>query len=287
MVEYKCNSDGLRVRKVATSTGTTDYTLHGKNVVHLTNGTNSLHFYYDAQNRPAIVEFNWVPYAYVHNLQGDIIAIVDANGNKVVEYKYDAWGKPIAKTGSLASTLGTLNPFRYRGYVYDEETGLQYLRSRYFNSCALRFKNSDVTLSGASNHACHNLFSYCGNNPLNKYDPDGQEAITTTVGIWQGNRFFAALAAAFAEPTVVGEVLLGLMVLESIACAVPYNPDPDGRANQKKQGRENKSKSRKKENWKPRNNRRDGKPRKLPKHTPGKDHRKYFAPLTVPSIKDR
>ena len=57
----------------------------------------------------------------------------DANGNKVVEYKYDAWGKPISKTGSLASTLGTLNPFRYRGYVYDEETNLYYLRSRYYH----------------------------------------------------------------------------------------------------------------------------------------------------------
>ena len=85
------------MRKVATTTGVTDYTLHGKNVVHLTNGTNSLHFYYDAQNRPAVVEYNWVPYAYVHNLQGDIIAIVDSAGTKVVEYKYDAWGKPIAK----------------------------------------------------------------------------------------------------------------------------------------------------------------------------------------------
>ena len=123
-VSFTYNADGLRVRKVTTSTGVTDYTLHGKNVVHLTNGNNSLHFYYDAQNRPAVVEFNWVPYAYVHNLQGDIIAIVDSAGTKVVEYKYDAWGKPLSKTGSMASTLGTLNPFRYRGYVYDEETEL-------------------------------------------------------------------------------------------------------------------------------------------------------------------
>lgn len=58
------------------------------------------------------MKLNWVPYAYVHNLQGDIIAIVDGNGNKVVEYKYDAWGKPVAKTGTMANALGII-PFDF------------------------------------------------------------------------------------------------------------------------------------------------------------------------------
>ena len=66
-------------------------------------------------------------------LQGDVIALIDSNGKKVLEYKYDAWGRILSKTGTMASTLGTLNPFRYRGYVYDEETGLYYMRSRYYN----------------------------------------------------------------------------------------------------------------------------------------------------------
>ena len=76
----------------------------------MTNGSNALHFFYDAQNRPAIVVYNGTAYGYVHNLQGDIIAIVDSAGTKVVEYKYDAWGKPLSKTGSMASTLGKWNP---------------------------------------------------------------------------------------------------------------------------------------------------------------------------------
>ena len=59
-------------------------------------------------------------------LPGDIVAILDSNKNVVVSYIYDAWGRPISKTGSLASTLGTVQPFRYRGYVYDEETGMYY-----------------------------------------------------------------------------------------------------------------------------------------------------------------
>ena len=131
-VSFTYNEDGLRVQKVATSTGTTKYTLHCKNIVHLTNGSNSLHFFYDAQNKPAVVLFNGTAYAYLYNLQGDVISLVDANGSKVVEYKYDAWGTPLSKTGTLATTLGTLQPFRYRGYAYDEETCCYYLYNRYY-----------------------------------------------------------------------------------------------------------------------------------------------------------
>lgn len=71
--------------------------------------------------------FNSIAYAYMYNLQGDVTALVDLNGTKVVVYEYDAWGKPLSKTGSMAATLGTLNPFRYRGYIYDEKTGLYYI----------------------------------------------------------------------------------------------------------------------------------------------------------------
>ena len=61
----------------------------------------------------------------------------------MVSYTYDAWGKMISKTGTLATTLGTLQPFRYRGYIFDEETGLYYLRSRYYNPNLCRFINAD------------------------------------------------------------------------------------------------------------------------------------------------
>ena len=124
----------MRLQKTATgTTGVTKYSLHGKNIVRLTNGKNNLHFFYDARNKPAVVTFNGTAYAYLYHLQGDVIALIDSNGKKVVEYKYDAWGRILSKTGTMASTLGTLNPFRYRGYVCDEETGLYYLRSRYYN----------------------------------------------------------------------------------------------------------------------------------------------------------
>ncbi len=71
-----------------------DYILSGKNITHMTvtNGP-TLHFYYDAQDRPAQVNYNGTMYRYVHNLQDDIIAIVDGAGNTVVQYAYDAWGQ--------------------------------------------------------------------------------------------------------------------------------------------------------------------------------------------------
>ena len=76
----------------------------------------------DAQNKPAMVRFNESSYFYVYNLQGDVAALIDADSTRMVEYVYDALGYLTSKTGTMAATLGTVNPFRYRGYVYDEET---------------------------------------------------------------------------------------------------------------------------------------------------------------------
>ena len=163
--EFVYNADGLRVQKTVNGVAT-KYTLHGKNVVHMTSGADELHFFYDAQNRPAVVVYNGTAYAYVKSLQGDIVAILDENGNAVVSYGYDAWGAPLWCTGELAETLGKVQPFRYRGYVFDEETGLYYLRSRYYSSILSRFICSDTLIEA-------NTFAYCLNNPIIRVDEDG------------------------------------------------------------------------------------------------------------------
>ena len=173
--EFVYNADGLRVQKTVNGV-VTKYTLHGKNVVHMTSGTDELHFFYDAQNRPAVVVYNGVPYAYVKSLQGDVIAILDAAGNVVVSYVYDAWGAPIGKSGSMAETLGKVQPFRYRGYVYDEETGLYYLRSRYYNPEVSRFLNAD-------NYPVRNRFEYADNSPICNVDYFGNETASAIGGI--------------------------------------------------------------------------------------------------------
>jgi len=171
--EFVYNADGLRVQKTVNGVAT-KYTLHGKNVVHMTSGTDELHVFYDAQNRPAVVVYNGTAYAYVKSLQGDVVAILDENGNAVVSYGYDAWGAPLWCTGELAETLGKVQPFRYRGYVFDEETGLYYLRSRYYNPRWGRFVNADGAIIQK------NLFAYCSNGPIVGYDPSGFERVKLT-----------------------------------------------------------------------------------------------------------
>ena len=193
------NADGLRIRKTVGST-VTNYTLHGKNIVHMTQGSNTLHFWYDAQNRPAIVQFNGTKYGYIHNLQGDVIGLIDTSGNEVVKYVYDAWGKILSTTGSLASTLGSIQPFRYRSYVYDQETGLYYLRSRYYNSAWGRFANSDKYLNLKKEDEIEggaNLYCYCLNNFVNLMDNDGnlpQKGMVTAYGISSEADLLYALA---------------------------------------------------------------------------------------------
>ena len=106
-------------------------------------------------------------------MPSESVAILDENGNAVVSYGYDAWGAPLWCTGELAETLGKVQPFRYRGYVFDEETGLYYLRSRYYRAEWCRFLNADVLIEG-------NLYDYCLNNPIMQNDLMGLESERAT-----------------------------------------------------------------------------------------------------------
>ena len=82
--QFVYNENGLRIQKTVNGV-VTKYTLHGKNIVHMTQGGNELHFFYDAQNRPAVVVYNGTAYAYVKSLQGDIVAILDEDGNTATQ----------------------------------------------------------------------------------------------------------------------------------------------------------------------------------------------------------
>ena len=170
--QFAYDNNGMRIKKVVNGV-TTNYTLNGKNIIHMAQNGNDLHFFYDAQGKPAMVRFNGADYFYVYNLQGDVVALIDVGGMQVVEYMYDAWGAPCAKTGSMAATLGTVNPFRYRGYVYDEETGLYYLHSRYYNPNLKRFISPDSYVTTWQGVLSCNMYAYCQNCPDNYLDEDG------------------------------------------------------------------------------------------------------------------
>ena len=103
-------------------------------------------------------------------------------------YTYDAWGNILSVGGPMASTLGQENPLRYRGYVYDTETGLYYLQSRYYDPETGRFINADAFTSTGQGLTGNNMFAYCGNNPIMNIDYQGfyyacyEDRITTGHG---------------------------------------------------------------------------------------------------------
>ena len=143
---YTYDMNGLRTTKTVGGV-TTNYFYNNTVLMGLTSGSNTLLFSYDANGLVQAVNFNGTYYYYMRNGQGDIIKLVDADGTAVVKYGYDSWGKQLSCTSTLATTLGVLNPFRYRGYVYDEETQWYYLKSRYYDPETCRFISADVLLS--------------------------------------------------------------------------------------------------------------------------------------------
>jgi len=128
---------------------------------------------------PLSVVYNGATYYYILSLQGDVVAILDSSGVSVAEYAYDAWGRLLSTTGSMSGTLGLHNPLRYRGYVYDQETGLYYLQSRYYNPTICRFISADSIgfLGADGTPVSYNLFAYCSNNPVMYSDPAGTFAL--------------------------------------------------------------------------------------------------------------
>ena len=175
-IQMSYDSNGMRTQKTVNGVKTNYYYDSSNNLFALTQGNDTLFFYYDNSGEVMSVSCNGTMYYYIKDLQGDITEIVDKDGKAVAEYAYDAWGNMLTEyNGTL--TFEKLNPFRYRGYVYDEETGLYYLQSRYYDPLTGRFLNADVyadTQSGTP--LSTNMFAYCENNAINKSDDEGKDA---------------------------------------------------------------------------------------------------------------
>ena len=171
---FQYDANGQRVKKTVNGAATTYWRDTDGKIVRMQKGSDVLLFMYEGDGRRVGFLLNGVGYYYVYNAQGDVVGLIDKNGTQVVSYVYDAWGRAVSVTGSSAATAGALNPFRYRGYEYDTESGLYYLLSRYYDPMTMRFVNADNQVSTGSDMTGMNLFAYCGNNPINRCDPSGK-----------------------------------------------------------------------------------------------------------------
>ena len=171
-LSFVYNESGLRTSKTVNGV-THSYVWQGSKLAADITDAYALYFHYDSAGD--VIGFTRTAngtdteYFYVKNLQGDILKVITATGTEAATYTYDAWGKLLTSTGDLAD----INPLRYRGYFYDTETGLYYLKSRYYDPEVSRFINPDAFVSSGTSVASYNMMVYCDNNPINRIDPAG------------------------------------------------------------------------------------------------------------------
>ena len=215
---YEYDVNGQRTRKTNSDGGYTQYYIVDGLTVAEQRFTSTgaekytLRYLHDESNSPVGFGIQypggttWTNYYFAKNLQGDVIALYLWNGTStgtlVATYKYDPWGKPIgiynasgATISQTAANVAAYNPFRYRGYRYDADTGFYYLQSRYYDPAICRFINADAYNDTGNGILGYNMFAYCLNNPV-MYADDG--------GTWPSlSQVFAAVAVAAATVAVV------------------------------------------------------------------------------------
>ena len=174
-MEYEAG--GLRTKR-SSAEKTYNYIYNGNQLVRMTVGDDILDFTYDANGAPLTLIHNGTVYYYITNLQGDVISLETMDGMLGAHYYYDAWGKILACDGAVAE----LNPLRYRGYVYDQETGFYYLQSRYYDPIIARFVNADMYVSTGQGIVGNNMFTYCHNTPVSSFDNTGRTTVTISMG---------------------------------------------------------------------------------------------------------
>ena len=192
-VDFAYDSDGKRVKKTSGNTETKYYyngsTLSG--LVRTTTGNTgttkiTVQFVYDAEGKPFLLRLNGkTDYFYLYNGLGDVVGLIDSSNKVVVRYQYNSWGKVTSSEDTSGVSLATLNPFRYRKYVYDPETGLYCLGSRYYDPEVGRFVNADdtdVIFAKPQELGSKNLYAYCDNNPVAREDYAGEFPIPCIVG---------------------------------------------------------------------------------------------------------
>ena len=185
-ISYTYDMAGVRSSKTVNGTEYRFTTLSGLVTRQEWDG-NSIDFVYDENNQPLAMKYNNTLYYYILNVQGDVIALADQNGNLIAKYTYDPWGKLLKVTpngwleeqNAYYLKVAEANPLRYRGYYYDSETGFYYLQSRYYDPNIGRFINADSYAStDATGLLSTNMFAYCENDPVCKVDVSGEVTVS-------------------------------------------------------------------------------------------------------------
>ena len=185
---YTYDADGMRTKKQV-GNSVTEYIISGDGIAALKSGSYGVYFMRDENGVPYGLRYttsegnSFTDYYYQYNLQGDIVSILDSAGSTVAKYTYDPWGYIVSITdgegnniAGNANHIANINPLRYRGYMYDTETGLYYLQSRYYDPATGRFINADAPEMLGANETVlsYNLYAYCENNPVNMVDYTGE-----------------------------------------------------------------------------------------------------------------
>ena len=231
---FTYNDEGIRTSKTINGVVHT-YQLNGSQIVAESWGDKLIVYLYDASGAPIGMMYRTTSYAintfdvfwFEKNLQGDIIAVYNSSGTKIATYTYtDAWGNhSVSYSNGGGSTGAQYNPFRYRSYYYDTDLGLYYLQSRYYDAKICRFINADSALYHSM--LGYNMFAYCGNNPVNYFDPTGEysEALNPS---WI-DTIWLALLALIDGPLPIGEILgavIGtLIVADALRAAQNKTPE--------------------------------------------------------------
>ena len=179
---YTYDVDGLRTSKTVNGVKH-EYYYVGSRLQYEKYGTTELWFFYDADGTPSGIRYkngdSINDYYFVCNWRGDVTEIYDSTGALAASYSYDAWGKVVsvkdASGAAITSSthIANVNPIRYRGYYYDSETGMYYLKSRYYDPQVKRFLNADGYAATGQSILGNNMFAYCDNNPVNRADSTG------------------------------------------------------------------------------------------------------------------